>query len=589
MPRLIRRQSVRDRILSFLNPLDHALDLYTYIESYDWDGVQSTTSTPLGIALNILLFLARVNCSNGAYEGWEDVLIKSTSGKTYGRGWGGSFRNSGYFVCADNPETLPSSCAPFPGGYYPMRFDGIESLLGVYWGTQLRYLSWFLAVISAVNSVMCFTKKKKYRMFESNIEIVPRTPNARRVPVDSSPSASGLTTLLSPSKGHHRKYTPATDVWEVSVWDPTPISLRIFSLFSPAHCAIYFLMLPVTVSSNYLFPNSTSGTKTYLTALFIEALLSIQLGWLASSFTQQMKDRALVQREVLREYDSKYVHPRLSTLKWDVATQTKDDHFEASVEVYTPQYNRQGFITHANPNYSEYTTNCAYSATSGFAATPQIENQLRREQNQYHSTAQLSNRFKTEEETPTKSEWAGRRGRFGSNKTSGAAASGTSISGVQERNYEGQQQQQQQQQNRIKRGIDAFTTIYPDIEDDADKQVSSNSEPLRTNNVILNTPTLQPKRRGLDDHVFSRAAPPEKTARTQDRASRRDIGTPRRPTFISGLINPNSVGMNGLVNMAVENSRSLSPSKMSSPVKSRARTSSYGASLGMGAFGTPKG
>lgn len=165
MPRLIRRQSVRDRILSFLNPLDHALDLYTYIESYDWDGVQSTTSTPLGVALNILLFLARVNCSSGAYQ---DVLIKSTTGKTYGGGW----KDSGYFVCAGNPETSPSSCAPFPGGYYPMWFDGMESLLGVYWGTQLRYLSWFLAVISALNAVMCFTKKKKYRMFESNIEVI---------------------------------------------------------------------------------------------------------------------------------------------------------------------------------------------------------------------------------------------------------------------------------------------------------------------------------------------------------------------------------------------------------------------------------
>ena len=299
-----------------------------------------------------------------------------------------------------------------------------------------------------------------------------------------------------------------------------------------------------------------------------------------------MKDRAVVQREVLREYDSKYVHPRLSTLKRDVATQTMDDHFEASVEVYTPQFNRQGFVTHANPNYSEYTKSCAYSATSGFAITPQIESQLRREQNQHYSTGRLFKQGETEEETPIKSEWAGRRARFGSTKTAGTAASGVCISGVdQERGYE---RQQQQQRERAKRGSDAFATIYPDIEDDVDKQVASNPQPLRTNNAIVNTPALQPKRRGLDDHVFSPAAPPERTARTQDRASGRDIGTPRRPTFLSRGINPSNVGMNGLVNMAVENSRSLSPSKMSSPVKSRARTSSYGASLGMGTLGTPK-
>lgn len=58
-----------------------------------------------------------------------------------------------------------------------MRFDGMESLLGVYWGTQLRYLSWFLAIISTLNAVMCFTKKKKYRMFESNIEVIYPSAN----------------------------------------------------------------------------------------------------------------------------------------------------------------------------------------------------------------------------------------------------------------------------------------------------------------------------------------------------------------------------------------------------------------------------
>ena len=267
-----------------------------------------------------------------------------------------------------------------------------------------------------------------------------------------------------------------------------------------------------------------------------------------------------------------------------------DDHFEASVEFYTPQFNRQGFVTHANPNYLEYTKDCVYSATSGFAATPQIENQLRREQNQRYSPGQLFNRFKQEEpeeETPTKPEWTGRRGRFSSNKTSGVAASGACISSVdQERNYE--KQQQEEQWERVKRGSDAFTAIYPDIEGDTDKQVTFNSQPLRMNNDILNTPALQPKRRGLDDHVFSPAAPPERMARTQDRAGGRDIWTPRRPTFIGGGINPNNVGMNGLVKMAAENSRSLSPIKMSSPAKSRARTSSYGASLGMGALGTPK-
>lgn len=122
MPRLIRRQSVRDRILSILNPLDMALDLYTYIESYDWDGVQSTTSTPIGLALNILLFVARLNCSPGVSSGYEDVLRTSSSGKYYGKGWG-SGSKVGHLVCTANLPTS-SPFAPILPSHYLLRLMG---------------------------------------------------------------------------------------------------------------------------------------------------------------------------------------------------------------------------------------------------------------------------------------------------------------------------------------------------------------------------------------------------------------------------------------------------------------------------------
>lgn len=334
-------------------------------------------------------------------------------------------------------------------------------------------------------------------------------------------------------------------------------------------------MFPITVASHNLFPNSTGGTTTYLTAAVIQAVLSLQLGQLTSAFTQQAIDKALVQKEVLREYDSKYVHPRLNVLKRDVATQTMDDHFEASVEVYTPVFNRQGFVTHVNPNYKHYTTAGAYSSTSGFSATPQIERQLQREQQQ-HSGGHLFNRSRQDDqadETPIKSEWSTKPRRFNSSRTTGIQTSAD-----QERENE-----RRQQRERAKRGSDAFSTIYPDIEADTTEHYGSNPQPLRMNNAIINTPSLPPTRRGLENQEFSPS--PERTERIHDR-TRADLGTPRRPTFIGGG-NAN-IGMNGLVNMAVENSRALSPSKASSPIKSRARTSSYGASLGRGVFGTPK-
>ena len=97
MPRLVRRRTLRDRLLSYLNPLDLALDLYTCIESYDWDGVQSTTSTPIGLALNILLFIARVNCSRTSPSAYNDVLL--TQPQKYGWDTGSKL---GYSVCNGN-------------------------------------------------------------------------------------------------------------------------------------------------------------------------------------------------------------------------------------------------------------------------------------------------------------------------------------------------------------------------------------------------------------------------------------------------------------------------------------------------------
>ena len=127
MPRLVRRQNLRDRLLSYLNPLDLALDLYTCIESYDWDGVQSTTSTPIGLALNVLLFIARVNCSKTSPSAYNDVLVTQPQ-KYYGEGWNAG-SNLGYSVCNGIQHHLLLRHVSRSLG---SRSDGMESSLGGY-------------------------------------------------------------------------------------------------------------------------------------------------------------------------------------------------------------------------------------------------------------------------------------------------------------------------------------------------------------------------------------------------------------------------------------------------------------------------
>ncbi|KMU84170.1 hypothetical protein CIHG_01956 [Coccidioides immitis H538.4] len=60
---------------------------------------------------------------------------------------------------------------------------------------------------------------------------------------------------------------------------------------------------------------------TIVTTIFLATLFTVQLSTLSSSFTQQSKDSMLIHKEVLNEYDIKYVHPRTQPLMRDVATQ----------------------------------------------------------------------------------------------------------------------------------------------------------------------------------------------------------------------------------------------------------------------------
>ena len=209
-----------------------------------------------------------------------------------------------------------------------------------------------------------FYRQRHYRLFESSVETVPSTPSAHRVRVDSSPMSSSplrfLSNMLAGETPETRSHPDATrDVWEIAVWDPTPISLQMFCFFSPGHVLVYWLCLPAAISD-------PRPSTTVLTTVILAALLTAQLLLLQTSFSQQSKDAAVIQKEVMNEYDIKYVHPRTQPLMRDVGTQYsnsgtsthglpryEDD--KESVDVYTPTFiiNR-GFETRPNPNYIKH-------------------------------------------------------------------------------------------------------------------------------------------------------------------------------------------------------------------------------------------
>ena len=158
--------------------------------------------------------------------------------------------------------------------------------------------------------------------------------------------------IVSDSAQSRAHPDPQKDVWELSVWDPLPLCLKMFCIFSPGHVLIYWLFLPTT--SQDMRPSTT-----VVITIALASLLSAQLFILQGSFSQQSKDASLIHKEVLNEYDIKYVHPRTQPVMRDVGTQSvsrdrQSRHFN-EVETYKPMtIVNKGFHTNPNPNYANH-------------------------------------------------------------------------------------------------------------------------------------------------------------------------------------------------------------------------------------------
>jgi hypothetical protein len=238
---------------------------------------------------------------------------------------------------------------------------------------QANALQWVLIAISALNAFSTMTRSRHYRLFERNVEQAgPGTPSATRVRVDSPPASSTplrlIQEVLRPETADQRAHPDRTrDVWEMKVWDPYPATLRMFCLFSPGHVLIHMLFLPLPT----LDPRPS---VTVFKCFLLQVILSAQLLLMHSRFSQQSKDTAIIQKEVMHEYDVKYVHPRLHPVVREIGTQVsisdgKID--QEAVAVGTPStLIQRSFQTHPNPNYSRYVDPDARQAPSARAMSP---------------------------------------------------------------------------------------------------------------------------------------------------------------------------------------------------------------------------
>ncbi|KAF9893820.1 hypothetical protein FE257_009990 [Aspergillus nanangensis] len=327
MPRLVRRRPLVERIKSYLNPLDFLLWLSEEVDTGDWDQFEKDWALTLGVVLNLVFLVARANSQPTSSRAVDDVF-----GDDGGAPW----------------------------------FSWLAS-----------FVVHLLVCFTAFNTFYTFYRKRHYRMFEASIDQTPTTPSARRVRVDSTPiTASPLRFFAETISGSARSRShpdAQRDVWELAVWDPLPICVRLFCLFSPAHVLLYWIFLPTQLSD-------PRPSVTIVTTILLTGLLSVQMTFLSSYFTQQVKDSALVHKEVLKEYDTKFVHPRTRPLMRDVGTQFSDedpaqpgsDTKYNKVDTFTPTFViHRGFQTSPNPNYVSHVDPEGLSPRrQTYAATP---------------------------------------------------------------------------------------------------------------------------------------------------------------------------------------------------------------------------
>lgn len=213
-----------------------------------------------------------------------------------------------------------------------------------------------LTVTSLINAFYTFFRRRHYRLFEQSIDVNPSTPSARRVKVNSSPISSLPFRYLSdilhlPSAAERAHPDAVQDVWEIAVWDPTPLCLRLFCLFSPGHVLVYWLFLP-------LRPSDPRPSVTVVTTIVLAMLLSAQLLMLQISSSQQQKDTALINRQVQNEYDTKFVHPSINKPVRDAGTQIVPKKYASAIPAVTTStpvtYVNRGFKTSPNPNYTPH-------------------------------------------------------------------------------------------------------------------------------------------------------------------------------------------------------------------------------------------
>ncbi|KEP53489.1 putative transmembrane protein [Rhizoctonia solani 123E] len=120
--------------------------------------------------------------------------------------------------------------------------------------------------------------------------------------------ASAWRLILGSKAGKAMGKDAGHNIQQLDMWNPGELELALFSVYSPAHALLWMIF----------------SSHTWFVALILMVAISGQIFVLTRSYEGLIKDRRIIQGEVMHEYNEKFVHPRVMPVRKDACVMTHE-------------------------------------------------------------------------------------------------------------------------------------------------------------------------------------------------------------------------------------------------------------------------
>ncbi|QRV87409.1 hypothetical protein RhiJN_15427 [Ceratobasidium sp. AG-Ba] len=171
--------------------------------------------------------------------------------------------------------------------------DGFEQQEPQPWFSWTTPMTIILLILSLVNCLYVFTDIRSYHLHLQQNPV--NSPHAKMVRVDMSNVARDMDNRPAPSL-----------IWRLA--RGLGVHLASACIYSPAHALLWMIF--------------SSGT--WFVAFILMAVTSGQIYALSRSYDGLLKDRMILNKEVMHEYNEKFVYPRIMPVRKDACVMTHE-------------------------------------------------------------------------------------------------------------------------------------------------------------------------------------------------------------------------------------------------------------------------